>query len=512
MMAQHRSQSALEFLSTYAFVFLLLAIVISLLFIFASLPRSLLPSQCTFYSGFTCMQAIYTINVTAGHGAELFIVAEDTQPGIVNVSNFSAYLNFHTSDAGSCAPSVATAGQRIYCIANFTATPTLANTYDGTFRMNADYCASGLNTISNESCRANSNFSYTGHITVQASKFNIGRTMLVPLTLTNSQNAAVPAHFDQMVNFSASKYLPYVNSNLGNIRFYYGSKELYSWCESSCNTSSTSNSIFWIRLPQAIPTNSVMPIEMYILPQSVDYTGKHAGEAPQWTCPDPANTASCSTYGKYDNGPSVFPNYWNFAGTSLPTSLSSLATSVIILNVNDGLTISNDGDAAVYTTNLYNNSILDAGVKSFVATTTSGQPGILSAIGSFGASCAASNYVCTGYRFGYNNWDTNLLQIAWSDNSGNSGAVPCSSASLSWTGGILTGIWRATGNESAYLSYGNHLSCSDATVALDSPVQYGFIYYSTSPSTSITTYWLRTRAYPPNGVMPSVSFGAIGPA
>ncbi|EQD37031.1 hypothetical protein B2A_11905, partial [mine drainage metagenome] len=72
-MARIRSQSALEFLSTYAFVFLILAVVISLLFIFASLPRSLLPSQCTFYSGFTCVQAIYTINTTAGKGADLFI-------------------------------------------------------------------------------------------------------------------------------------------------------------------------------------------------------------------------------------------------------------------------------------------------------------------------------------------------------------------------------------------------------------------------------------------------------
>jgi hypothetical protein len=30
-----------------------------------------------------------------------------------------------------------------------------------------------------------------------------------------------------------------------------------------------------------------------------------------------------------------------------------------------------------------------------------------------------------------------------------------------------------------------------------------------APSTPILIYWLRTRAYPPNGVMPSVTFGSV---
>ena len=502
-MVQHRSQSALEFLSTYAFVFLMLAIVISLLFVFASLPRSLLPSQCTFYSGFTCMQAIYTINMTAGHGAELFVVAEDTQPGTVNVSSFSAYLNFHTSNAGSCEPSVATAGQRIYCIANFTATPTLASTYDGTFRMNADYCASGLNTISNESCRANSNFSYTGHITVQASKFNIGRTMLVPLTLTNSQNAAVPAHFDQMVNFSASKYLPYVNSNLGNIRFYYGSKELYSWCESSCNTSSTSNSIFWIRLPQAIPANSVMPIEMYILPQSVGYTGKHAGEAPQWTCPNPANTASCSTYGEYDNGPSVFPQYWNFAGTSLPSGwdITQGGGTPFTYSVQNGLLLQtgNDGSAVLQYNQPYNPQTYI--LESSGAIETNGCM-------EFGAGLYKNNGPCGGPDAIGIGTDTNELyyQIR-----ADGGAEPSFGISVG-SNLVIMSMWENSTALSGEINYGDKVVTTSSFTS-NTTLYIGFnIAERTISNSELYDQWIRTRAYPPNGVMPSVSFGAIGPA
>ncbi len=499
-MVQHRSQSALEFLSTYAFVFLMLAIVISLLFVFASLPRSLLPSQCTFYSGFTCMQAIYTINMTAGHGAELFVVAEDTQPGTVNVSSFSAYLNFHTSNAGSCEPSVATAGQRIYCIANFTATPTLASTYDGTFRMNADYCASGLNTISNESCRANGNFSYTGHITIQASKFNLGRTMLVPLTLTNSQNAAVPAHFDQMVDFSASQYLPYVNSNLGNIRFYYGGKELYSWCESSCNTSSTSNSIFWIRLPQAIPANSVMPVEMYILPQSVDYTGKHAGEASQWTCPDPANTASCSTYGKYDNGASVFKQYWNFAGTSLPSGWTYYNAAP---TVNNGLNFASTDELISTTTTYPITNILEASV-SYPSTTNNMGFGYAVDPSGNPYTYYSNPWIATGSAAGryYSGVFENLA-------AGNSfGSVKdAAGAGFGTTAPGIIGV-VSTGTT----SYGYSSRNVYSTTSSVPPTGNYYIEIGDGGGSGLTVQWLRTRAYPPNGVMPSVSFGATGPA
>ncbi len=507
-MVQHRSQSALEFLSTYAFVFLMLAIVISLLFVFASLPRSLLPSQCTFYSGFTCMQAIYTINTTAGHGAELFVVAEDTQPGTVNVSSFSAYLNFHTSNAGSCEPSVATAGQKIYCIANFTATPTLASTYDGTFRMNADYCASGLNTISNESCRANSNFSYTGHITVQASKFNIGRTMLVPLTLTNSQNAAVPAHFDQMVNFSASKYLPYVNSNLGNIRFYYGSKELYSWCESSCNTSSTSNSIFWIRLPQAIPANSVMPIEMYILPQSVGYTGKHAGEAPQWTCPNPSNTASCGTYGKYDNGPSVFLNYWNFAGTSLPSNLA-VNESGASYSINNGLTVSGSGGSIfVY----YNAQLAPASyiIDEYFDTGTANSDAHNELIGWGTSFSGGSGGVWWGWTDGVFAGTNNGGPAYFMVGSVNGAALGEVNSAQSITYPFITSIhWTSSSSVTGWYNYGVQTNNTVDVPAIGNA--YPIVGYISSGG-SVTYYWARIRTYPPNGVMPSVSFGAIGPA
>ncbi|MEM3841669.1 MAG: hypothetical protein QXN59_03185 [Candidatus Micrarchaeaceae archaeon] len=44
-MAKTKAQSALEFMSTYGFVFLILAIVIAVLYFFLSLPKTIVPPQ-----------------------------------------------------------------------------------------------------------------------------------------------------------------------------------------------------------------------------------------------------------------------------------------------------------------------------------------------------------------------------------------------------------------------------------------------------------------------------------
>ena len=47
----------MEFLMTYGYVFLIIAIVISALVAFFSIPKTTLPFSCNFYSGFTCTDA-----------------------------------------------------------------------------------------------------------------------------------------------------------------------------------------------------------------------------------------------------------------------------------------------------------------------------------------------------------------------------------------------------------------------------------------------------------------------
>ncbi|MGC8647941.1 MAG: hypothetical protein ACP5SJ_00380, partial [Candidatus Micrarchaeia archaeon] len=279
MACNSKGQSALEFLSTYAFAFLTISIVLLLLIMFSSIPKSSLPEQCSFYSGFQCLDSALVVN--ASGAPELLVIASDSEPGVVNISSFSAFLNFHSSKSGYCVPSVATAGEKVYCIANFTGSGvTLGSVYTGTFRVSANYCANSPANIS-AYCPSGSEYTYGGSIRAQATKAVLSNSYYMPITITNTQNSAVPSHFQQMIQFSPSTYAIEEAPDLGNIRFYYGSKELYSWCEANCQSSDSANAIFWVRLPQSIPPGQSMTIDMYFLPRSVDYSGVHAGEAPQ---------------------------------------------------------------------------------------------------------------------------------------------------------------------------------------------------------------------------------------
>src|SRR5271156_664765 len=65
-----------------------------------------------------------------------------------------------------------------------------------------------------------------------------------PIIITNNQGSATGVNFQQMIMFNAISYSSYEANDLGNIRFYQGSNQLYSWCESGCSSFSP-NAIFW---------------------------------------------------------------------------------------------------------------------------------------------------------------------------------------------------------------------------------------------------------------------------
>ena len=57
----------------------------------------------------------------------------------------------------------------------------------------------------------------------------------------------------------------------------------------------------------------------------------------------------------------------------------------------------------------------------------------------------------------------------------------------------------------------NYSSIGSTTSTIDNPyyLEYITTYASSSTSDIFSIYWTRMRAYPPNGVMPTVSFGSL---
>ncbi len=316
-------QSAIDFLTTYGFVFLIIAIAISVLYIYVTFPKTIVPAQCTFYGGFTCIDSLYSS--LPGGKAQLIVYATDTQPGIINTTSFNAIVGTATSSEGYCLPRYASNGQTMLCVANFTsAAVSMASLYTGTFNISANYCASAVSNLTSTACPATSNFLFGGSIRIQPSNSTLnGITIFhVPIKITNMQNAPTQYNMPQLIEFQPSSlpYSQHETSNLGNIRFYYNGKELQSWCETDCSSSATQNSLFWIKLPVSIPASANVMVDMYFLPYSINYDS-YAGEAPNMTCTNPGNPADCAgTYGLHDNGASVFTYYTNFAGNTLPAN------------------------------------------------------------------------------------------------------------------------------------------------------------------------------------------------
>ena len=102
---------------------------------------------------------------------------------------------------------------------------------------------------------------------------------VAPITI-RSGSSPIPSNFQQMITFNPSAFSANESSDLGNLRFYQGPTELYSWCESGCSSSST-NAVFWVKLSNGALASTNSIINMTFLPVGTEYDGVFAGEAPQ---------------------------------------------------------------------------------------------------------------------------------------------------------------------------------------------------------------------------------------
>jgi len=286
-------------------------------------------------------------------------------------------------------------------------------------------------------------------------------TVAYTITITNNQSNPTPSPFQQLLNLNLSSILS-SSSQLLNLQFCLDVNcftPLYAWIEQN----NLSNAYIWIKLPISIPANSSITIYMFIR-NSVQYP--YTGMAPQLT----------STYAQYDNGENVFTFYDNFAGTSLNTNKWNALTSYY--SVNNGLEIINN-----------NNNIDIVSIQSFympyivdsyaINVTSSTNNGIV-----FGYN-GSNNYELFTYT--YNLWSNNAsteLQANNYDKGGNE---------------IITIEVTSTELEFEY----NYQKVNIYSGTINGNGNIGFM--SQTGGTNGVFYWIRVRAYPPNGVMPSNS-------
>ncbi|MFP3209659.1 MAG: hypothetical protein RXR82_08265, partial [Nitrososphaeria archaeon] len=271
---------------------------------------------------------------------------------------------------------------------------------------------------------------------------------------------------------------------------------LYAWLESISNGVGT----IWVKIPSSIPAGGTYQLYM-IQDSTLPMDGVYWGEAPQLS----------PTYAQYDNGASVFDFYDNFAGTTLSSKWTSFATTSggPSYSVNNGLIESGASTSSgtweaihVYTTSTYTPSVLEVYVPTYTGasiSTTALKFGYATVAPASGGDSGTHDWYAYDWNEGLGYVLEKIISGTWY-NLGNSNNA--------WSPGIYSLYWPATGNEEGTFNYSNYVISSTDSSLTWGPSYIDLKFQTNSTTSSEVIYqWVRTRAYPPNGVMPSVSLG-----
>jgi hypothetical protein len=309
----------------------------------------------------------------------------------------------------------------------------------------------------------------------------------VPITITNSQSTATGSNFQAYVSVNLSSFSGFINPNLTNLYFssdVEGTQVLNSWRESG--TSNTGTVTYWVLLPDGIAANT--SITIYLQVDNItnnDLNVTTTGVNPTLT----------STYAQYDNGANVFSYYQPWGNLSaLPSGWSE------------------DSGTQITYTSTYTE------VKS--AASSSGGYGIFVSTSAFPTTCAWDFYgnmynsvnagqyvgsVTSGAAYGFKEGVSSPYNEIYFENGSTNTAI-------SYDDTNTTKVYTMYQNGTSAQMFVNYTSIFSTTSATSESPTYFYIAPSNNsgtPATGITIYWLRSRAYPPNGTMPSVSVGSL---
>ena len=316
------------------------------------------------------------------------------------------------------------------------------------------------------------------------------------ITFYNGQNIATSNPFQQMFTTDSAVYSAYEAPNLDNIQFVYQNGSIIpSWLESGASNAATST-IYWLKIG-SIPANGKLTIYEVFYPTSINmFNTINTGEAPQLS----------PIYAEYDDGANVFNNYWNFAGTTLPNGwTSSIGSSSGSVTVNNGVTLAsgtggNNGWGTInysFTMPASDQTI----VEVYGKTASTGRQRMY--LTDTATSIFGGYYSDLGFDYGiYGSSEITSGDLQYYWNGYNS---PSNSAFAINIPYIIQYILSGS------TFYWNILNQTESTVASQSTTQpssttvLSLIDDDDSGVTQSTYYWIRMRAYPPNGIMPGTT-------
>ena len=347
---------------------------------------------------------------------------------------------------------------------------------------------------------------------------------------------------------------------------------LKAWVESNATNSAT-DTVVWVKLPNGIPASSNTVIYMNMMSANVMSASGPTGEAPQlsptyaqydngaqvfnmydnfagntlnsrWTTyggflpdvnngitipsppvdisadnsitiymnfmPMPARLLSDAgppgeapqlspTYAQFDNGAQVFDLYADFAGTATPSGWTTYGSGIV---QNNGITFTGSSTSLVETTSPYPINNIAEGYFDYTGGDVAG--GVMYSVDSSGGPYTTLDWISPGVGTGL---ATNAVVVdmrGYYCTTVLNGAYSNGWCPYPWlSGNYLYGIVAPSSSQATALR--NYTMYSTTA---DVPPQ-GNYYLVAGTSNNTALYYLRTRAYPPNGIMPLVSFGSV---
>jgi len=368
------------------------------------------------------------------------------------------------------------------------------------------------------------------------------RSGYIPITIYNTQNIPTPAPFQQDIaicngtnnigpNFayvSNSTLFNQINPNGQNVYFVnsYGNI-LYSWYEGQLIVNNTYCDVWWINLPNGIPANSNVIIYMYIGNSSADYYQQYY--------PYVGTNAQVVGTMQYDNGQDVFIAYgyfyntsdgWNwyvYLGSGSPTTtIYGMELSFIFGGSAYALPPNNWNipkipliveEAWYYNPGTEINAISLFGdtndQKVFFALVSNLSTGssFFSSYGRIYLISKVTNRVLNSTAFYFLSEGTIYSYLIVNSTYAQTGYYIYSPFSFTWAPLILLNTYTYTVYNSANLNIG--ISGYTYANLNYNPFQYGTLEIGAEVGAGSYQYveWIITRAYPPNGVMPSIYIG-----
>ncbi len=333
-----------------------------------------------------------------------------------------------------------------------------------------------------------------------------GIATYLPVTIENSQASSTPAPFQVMLTINSLSLAAFEAPDLHNVEFFYSDGSLIpSWLESG-NSNTATRTVYWLKLSNGVPAQTSITIYMGFASQATNlFDGQTIGEASQLS----------PVYGQYDNGAEIFGLYDNFVGTTLSSQWSNFGSngiqgSLSQITVNNGLVLTPTLGALYYqgtwvgaTSSLRAQLTESLAADAYIA---AAQP-----VTNFARS--ACQIGCFETRFGFEDvFPSNLAE-------GNGTGFDIASSSVVAVSNdqytvVNVGLPTTTLNQFNVYSVDyrtnsvgfqvNYVDVSGpVTTNVPSPSsQMGLFLETNYQQISSLVGWIRTRASPPNGIMP----------